>query len=406
MVECFQQGTFTLAVPFLSRWIGVTDASSVEHVLTRPDDYVFPPTQVEKLHDVLGNGIVVASGDDWRQQRQMLTEILSKPSFINYACDVLMDTADELGDTIQRSNGVVDVEMLRCYTFDVSTRLIYGKDFGALASHKPVPFAVAFDAAQRILRERTFNPFYVWTEEFKALFMGMARMSELVDVMDAVVYSMIAERKERMAQDKRDNVLSVLLELGHADALLLRDVTINLMHPGSNAVLHTLNKAVELLGTHPAVVNKIHKEVKDIAFNKLSPTEFYKTCKGLVYTNAVMHETMRLHPPTPLQQRMAVKDDVIQGVPVMAGDTVVWSPAYMGTLRSVWGDDVDVGVFYPERWLHVGWRRPTPFAFPVAGAGARACIGQDLATIQIVSCLSLLIQRYTITNGVLVKRAL
>jgi cytochrome P450 len=81
--------------------------------------------------------------------------------------------------------------------------------------------------------------------------------------------------------------------------------------------------------------------------------------KQLPYTQACMHEAIRLHPPVPKNGKEVLKDDVImpQGpnpdnlppIRVYAGEIVGWSDWVMNRLESVWG--TDASEYNPLRFL-------------------------------------------------------
>jgi cytochrome P450 len=84
-------------------------------------------------------------------------------------------------------------------------------------------------------------------------------------------------------------------------------------------------------------------------------------------------ETLRLHPPVPMDPKECVQDDVWPtGQRVAKGTMVVYSPYLMGRSHKLWGSDAHL--FRTERWFDEDGqpvKEPSPYAFPVFNAGMR-----------------------------------
>jgi len=119
------------------------------------------------------------------------------------------------------------------------------------------------------------------------------------------------------------------------------------------------------LAAHPEHVEMIRKEVEEVMGKDASKEKRwlkFEDMKKLPYSLAVMHETIRLHPPVPKNGKQAVKDDIImpQGpnphnlppLKIYAGEMIGWSDWVMNRLVDVWGPDA--AEFNPTRFLTKG----------------------------------------------------
>jgi len=87
-----------------------------------------------------------------------------------------------------------------------------------------------------------------------------------------------------------------------------------------------------------------------------------------------VHESLRLHPASPVSVRIAVEDlELKSGIGLRSGDTVVIRLDEANRDPEVWGDDADD--FVPTRALPDGVM-PWGLSF---GHGVHACLGQELA---------------------------
>jgi cytochrome P450 len=100
----------------------------------------------------------------------------------------------------------------------------------------------------------------------------------------------------------------------------------------------------------------------------------------------------------PLNQKFALNDDIWpDGTKIRKGDYVAWSPYAMGRQVGVWGQDARV--FRPERWLTGTGelKRMSQGQWPAFHGGPRVCLGQNLATLEALLTISLLLKRYKFT---------
>ena len=131
-----------------------------------------------------------------------------------------------------------------------------------------------------------------------------------------------------------------------------------------------------------------------------SPQPAWRTSRAAPALEAVLRETLRLHPVAPLVVRNLTSDAVGEDVTLPAGTAVgVWLHAVHRDPR-VWDSAYE---FKPERWLtdekdsseetKQGVKRKGSAFMPFA-TGPRACVGQHLAWVFMRVTLARLITAY------------
>ena len=120
---------------------------------------------------------------------------------------------------------------------------------------------------------------------------------------------------------------------------------------------------------------------------------FYEQVKKLPYLDAVINEALRLHSTSALGLPRIVPAG---GMTVMGQffpeGTVLSVPSYtLHRDEDVWGEDAED--FRPERWFErdqaLLQRTFNPFSI-----GPRACVGKNLATLELQIIISSLLRRY------------
>jgi cytochrome P450 len=107
----------------------------------------------------------------------------------------------------------------------------------------------------------------------------------------------------------------------------------------------------------------------------------------LVYLEAVIHETMRLHPVSPFGTRRLMKPVRIGGFDLPSGVNVAPCIYLAHRNPDVWPEPL---VFKPDRFLG---KRPSPYQFFPFGGGTRRCVGAAFAMYEMKIVLAHLLPR-------------
>lgn len=131
---------------------------------------------------------------------------------------------------------------------------------------------------------------------------------------------------------------------------------------------------------HPPVMSKVRAELSDALGSKPYPDE--SDIGRLPYLRAVIMESMRLHPPSPLlMPHEAMADGAeIAGFPVAQGTKVIVNLWAIMRDPEMWPEPTE---FRPERFEGADqqdFRGKDRLEFMPFGAGRRACPGTPMAT--------------------------
>jgi cytochrome P450 len=166
------------------------------------------------------------------------------------------------------------------------------------------------------------------------------------------------------------------------DAQLVREI-MTLVVAGHETTAGLLNWLWYLLSRHPQSQMRLSREFDRLRWGEVP------TIDGLAnytYTGQVIDEALRLYPPLWLMTRRALNDDPLGDFFVPAGTEIYISPYLIQRSPDLWEvpDRFDPDRMHPENRLN----RPELALCPF-GAGARNCIGEPFARLEILMELRL-----------------
>ncbi|CAK4610526.1 hypothetical protein LEN26_006438 [Aphanomyces euteiches] len=379
-VDCLMDGSIVTNKP-----------ENIEYVLqTNSDNYIKPKMMQETCAEVMGQAIFAINPDSplWTLQRKLMSSMFSVNSFRKYMKSVFAEHTAKCIATLHaasQKNDTIDMELvLLTLTTDISFHMGFGRHVPAEMNSRH--FHNLFRDASTITASRFTKPWYKW---FGWCMPSEMQLKAVMAEIDGMFYRIIHTRKMEGASGSSD-ILSQLVARQKAGEPItdtfLRDMMMTVMLAGRETVASSLLWIIHLISQHPDVEAKVFAEVQGVdAMN-------YDAVAQLQYLEAVMKETWRLFPPTALELKCAVHDDVLpDGTFVPAGVNVEYSPFVMGRDKTRW---TDADKFIPERWLDPSFSPPTDYEYPVFNAGKRKCVGQRIALLQVKYILCSLFQQF------------
>ncbi len=199
--------------------------------------------------------------------------------------------------------------------------------------------------------------------------------------LDRVMYAEIAERRRATDLDRRTDVLSRLLQVGAGpdtdDEPLgddeLRDQLVTLLLAGHETTATALSWALYELGRDPAQLARARRAADEGDDG---------------YLEAVMKESMRLHPVIPMVVRHLMAPATIGGVDLPRGVDV--GPSIL-VAHAREDNYEEPAAFRPERFLD---GPVAPHTWIPFGGGVRRCIGAGFSLMEGVAVLREVLAAY------------
>ncbi|KAI9306556.1 cytochrome P450, partial [Cunninghamella echinulata] len=373
------------------------------------ENYIKGPDFHSLMSDLFGNGIFNANGNNWKIQRKTASHIFNVKNFrnefiktfiqeINYMMEHIWDKAVE-------SKSIIDFhDIMYKLTLDSFILLGFGTNINSLGTKDKIPFAEAFDESQRNIFKRFVNPFWPITEKLINILMPWRKgMNSNLKIMNDFAQSIIKKRREEIKKGETHNDLlsrfirvSTVYEAPFSDKEL-RDIILNFIIAGRDTTAQALSWTFYMLISHPTIEAKLFDEIQEYIDDEVlsDSTQLYETIKKMKYAHAIFYEVLRLYPSVPLNQKFALNDDILpDGTPIRRGECFVWSSYAMGRIEEIWGDDAKQ--FKPDRWFSDdgNLRHESQYKWTSFHAGPRGCLGRDLATLEALATIILLVRKY------------
>lgn len=224
-----------------------------------------------------------------------------------------------------------------------------------------------------------------------------------VRAVDDLIYPIV--RAARGRSDERgtaadedgggEDIVSRLLRARGADGRRLsdrgvRDGIVSLFVAGTETTVTALTFLWGVLDAHPEVARRLHAEIDEVVGD--DPPRRAHLSK-LVYTKMVLEELLRVYSVGWILPRIVTADDVVGGVRIPRGATVLVSPYLTHRLPDVWPDP---GRFDPERFAPHRQQRRHRFAYLAFGAGPHRCVGSFFFTVEATLIVATILSRYQV----------
>jgi cytochrome P450 len=355
------------------------------------------------LRDLLGEGLVTAQGDVWKRHRR-----IANPAFHRKTLKGFVETmARATEEALAHWQGPIELgEAFSALTLRIAGETLFGVDLSGDTGEISLAVRTALGSFQQRVTRASPLLNRLPTKENRAFDRSVADL-------DRVVHRLILER--RAQGESRNDLLGMLMDTrdelsvaGGGDPSLgakgssgpgfsevglsglglsdkeLRDEAVTMLLAGHETTATALTWTMHLLGRHPEVLAELRAEVDQQLGTELPS---FESLSKLVAMKRTVNEALRLYPPIWLLVRRAEKGVELSGRSIREGTFVFLSLRNLHRSPEVW-DQAEL--FKPERFLNPPAH---PSAFIPFSNGPRKCIGDRFAEAELLTILSILLQR-------------
>eukprot|EP00756_Hemistasia_phaeocysticola_P051019 Hpha_TRINITY_DN26201_c0_g1::TRINITY_DN26201_c0_g1_i1::g.184851::m.184851 len=366
--------------------IVITSPESARHMFnTHFTHYELPELRREATMEVLGEGIFNSDGERWKDQRAWQSHLFSAKQLKQRMNQVFHLHAGRVREVLEgvKPGVPINIEpLMYSYTFDAIAEIAFGVSVNSLGGvAHDLEFQRAFDACQARISERFFDLFW---RQAKFLNIGKeAQFKRDLKVVEDYIKKILSEREVAESLDDTSADLLSIFEVHCAEKGVkpsyqdYRDLIMSFFVAGRDTTASLLTWSWWELSKDSAARERVEGEVRG-----------HSDVDSMQYMQAVLQETLRMHPSVHTDQKQCVRDDVLpDGTKVKKGCLVGFHPGAFCRNPNIYPKPF---TFDPDRWMEEDGRcrKYDEYAYPVFNAGPRICLGRHMAMLEAKTLLS------------------
>jgi cytochrome P450 len=389
--DCYTKDIITVPVGRRPVFI-VNHPETIRRVLTEDRaNYPKSDLMVSALSPLLGDGVLISSGELWEHDRQML-----EPAFMHMRLvQMFPDMREAVQDFVERLqlldiDANVDLESeLTHVTADIMLRTIFSKPIGAARADAVFEAFSSFQA-----NSPQFQLQHVLASDPRQPGLPSTALLRDATILRDLLGDMLDERLTLNLQGKVfvDFAQAVIDARDAAGVPFGREKIIDQLAvfflAGHETTASSLCWTFFMLSQQPQILRKIRDEIRVVLADR--PFEF-DDFKSLSFARDVFRESLRLYPPAAFLTRRALHEDKFGRLKVPADSFIVISPWLIHRHRAYWPQ---ADRFIPERF-DVWGNAPVPGTYLPFGLGPRACTGATIAQLEASLILCEVLRRFS-----------
>ncbi|UYP19634.1 cytochrome P450 [Rhodococcus sp. Z13] len=380
--ECGDVGVFRLAD---KKVVLLSGAEANEFFFRAGDEELDQSAAYPFMKPVFGEGVVFDASPE-RRKEMLHNSALRGEQMRGHAATIDREVQDMVAGWGEE--GEIDLlEFFAELTIYTSSACLIGKKFRDQLDGR---FARLYHDLEKGTDALAFVDPYAPIETFRRR--DEARRG-LVALVQEIMYDRIANPPQgKEDRDMLDVLVSIKDENGKErfSADEITGIFISMMFAGHHTTSGTAAWALIELLRHPEYMQKVTEELDDLYADGKSVS--FHALRQIPVLEAVLKETLRLHPPLILLLRVARDDFEVAGYRIAAGDLVGATPAISNRIPE---DFPDPDAFDPGRYIDPRQEdivnRWTWIPF---GAGRHRCVGAAFALMQLKAVFSVLLRDY------------
>ncbi|KAI0716728.1 cytochrome P450 [Earliella scabrosa] len=401
----------------------VSDPRALHHIVVKEQDVYLETDMFVMTNKLLfGEGLISTLGEQHRKQRKMLNPVFSLAN-MRSLLPTIQPIADKLLERLRselpKDGSAREIDILpwmTAGTLQYVSTAVMGITIDTMDRTKKNEYADALrainPAAFKVLLLRPFVPMVVrnlspyWRNKLVDWlpFPALRELRDISNILERAAKEIIQTKKAEMerggesaSDSQRRDLMTIMLRANMSTSekdRLTEDELIGqintLLFGGQETTTSALARMLYILAREPAAQARLRTEIRRAQQDHAAahgssaaraPSSLpYDVLVGLPYLDAVVRETLRVHPPTSMLNRTCTQDAVlplefpvrattgeeVRAVHVPKGTNVVMSLLGANHNREVWGEDASV--WRPERWLNaqgerIGQGRSADLAF-------------------------------------------
>jgi cytochrome P450 len=355
------------------------------------------PHQLNVLRQWNGDSLLIMEGDAWLRKRRLVQPAFQPKRLAAYLPAIVAEARALAERWRQRLASHREVELdvqpeMNSLTLNIISRTMFATDLSASASAIGAAVAALSQIAVDEMQSMVAIPRWIPTPHNR-------RKIAAIRVLDETVRRMIAEH-ERATEPAADLLTALLThtendEQGRPQRLdreEIRNEMMTLLLAGHDTTAAGLIWALYHLAANPRIQQQAREEVLQVAGASELTTEL---AGRLEFVERIVKESLRLHPPAIGAFIRQAEEDVSIGPWQLKKGDLAGAYSWVVHRDARWFPDPQR--FDPDRFLPERFEELPPGAYFPFGAGPRMCVGQGMASLEMLLVVATLVRDFRLT---------
>ncbi|KAI1290215.1 Cytochrome P450 4V2 [Halotydeus destructor] len=386
---------------------------SAEVVLSNNDQLLDKALFYEGFAPWLGDGILIANGHKWNHARKLMAPTFHFKILDDFVPKMNASAKDFMkylnAERVKSKDNVLrDIaEPVMLCALDNITNTVMGVKIDPY-TQKSKDYSEAVNEANLLFFKRLVNPLNLIKPIYNATKDGKVFQEHVKTVHD-FTHKIVATRKAEIMKGLQDGgwkeekhmpMLDTLINyqrkgMHHLTDQDIQEEVTTIIFDGHETTGWGMTWAVWLIGLHPEVQAKLREEIDAIFGDDFDKELDQDDIRKLHYLDCTIKEAQRMIPSVPLIARKVNKDTDINGYTVPAGSSVLVATYFIHRDERHWPEPEK---FLPERFAPENSKDRHSYAHLPFSAGARNCLGQKVAVMEVKIVMANLLRHFNITS--------
>nr|UVC58034.1 CYP706V3 protein [Isodon rubescens] len=376
-----------------SKLCTVVNSAAVVKEVVRDQDAVLANREITAFSRIITfdfNDIAWSpNGQEWRDRRKIFVREMQSNTNLNASYNLRKDEVRKAIREVYAKIGtpVHIFELVMRIDISLLINLIWGGRIHGQRRDKMLSELVLLVSQMlKLLIKPNLSDFFPVLARFDL--QGVVRdTTALVKKLEAIMEDAIDERIKKphagVEEEGRKDFLQTLVDLMQDESnkeslgmVQIKAMLINILLGGTSTTATTLEWAISELLKHPSMMKKVQQELNEVVGVNNIVEESHTT--KLVYLDAVLKETLRVHPVGPfLTPKRPSQSCTVGGYTIPKDSTLLVNVYSIHRDPAGWDNPSE---FRPERFFDGKWDfSGNNFNYVPFGSGRRICAGLPLA---------------------------
>jgi cytochrome P450 len=343
------------------------------------------------IRRAVGDAILVTEGELWESSRDTLQPLFTAKrveTLVDRMTVAIIEAVEALDEPARTGQAVDAMALMSQVVCQATTRVLFGQKI-------PVSDALQIFAHLGTITRTMVPRLLAPGVPYSIPLPGDRAFRHAAKSIDALVLPII--RKERANPGDGDDIIATLCRPRanglQASEEQIRSDVVAMFSTATETTIGVLSWLWPVLEKHPEVATRLYAEIDEVVGH--GPVQ-RAHIPEMRYSRMVLDEMLRLWPAGWTIPRTAVGEQVLGGVQIEAGATILISPYATQRMAAFWDRPE---VFDPERFSPDRPKRQYRYSYFPFGGGPHQCIGQYLFLLEAPIIMATLLSRFRFRLG-------